>query len=99
MRPFACGTCRSLIFFQNSSCLTCGSTLVFRRTEEAKRRLVHQLNNLGLPTTYRLEDLQHGLGFDGPPHQRQLVSMGKDNEYPFGLRPTVLENCASCTSS
>jgi hypothetical protein len=32
MRAFACGTCRSLVFFENFSCVTCGSALGFDRT-------------------------------------------------------------------
>ena len=32
MRPFACGTCRSLIFFENFRCVTCGSALGYDRT-------------------------------------------------------------------
>jgi hypothetical protein len=109
MRPFACGTCRSLVFFENFQCVTCDSLLGFDRahadlvvipdpgprcanhdladcnwladpgrtdglcgscaltrtrpadsdraalaafaaTEAAKRRLVFQLDHLGLPT-------------------------------------------------
>jgi hypothetical protein len=36
----------------------------FARTEAAKRRLVYQLDHLGLPTTARDEDAVHGLAFD-----------------------------------
>jgi hypothetical protein len=136
LRAFACGTCRSLIFFENSVCITCGSALgfarelgelvvlrreagtlsyrtaagatlrpcanldlaqcnwlaegtypnglcgscqltrtraadgdeaglrAFARTEVAKRRLVFQLDALGLPTTARSADPAHGLAFD-----------------------------------
>jgi hypothetical protein len=32
MRPFACATCRSLVFFENFRCLTCDSQLGFDRT-------------------------------------------------------------------
>ncbi len=31
MRAFACGTCRSLVFFENSRCITCGSGLAYDR--------------------------------------------------------------------
>src|SRR6185437_6466840 len=110
MRPFACATCRSVVFFENFRCVTCASQLGFDRaaadlvvldgsaprcansgiadcnwladpasagglcgscaltrtrpndsdtaamaafaaTEAAKRRLVVQLDHLGLPTT------------------------------------------------
>lgn len=36
----------------------------FARTEAAKRRLIFQLDYLGLPTTPRAEDPDHGLTFD-----------------------------------
>jgi hypothetical protein len=36
----------------------------FARTEFAKRRLLFQLDALGLPTTPRTEDPEHGLAFD-----------------------------------
>jgi hypothetical protein len=36
----------------------------FARTEAAKRRLVYQLDSLGLPTTSRTVDPEHGLAFD-----------------------------------
>jgi hypothetical protein len=123
MHPFACGTCRSLVFFENFMCVTCGSRLGFDRgaaqlvvldqssrrctnreiarcnwladpassaglcgsceltrtrpndadtaglaafaaTEAAKRRLVFQLDHLGLSTTPRTVDAEHGLAFD-----------------------------------
>ena len=31
VRPFACGTCGSLVFFENDRCVTCGSPLAFDR--------------------------------------------------------------------
>src|SRR6476469_1525828 len=123
VRPFACGTCQSLLFFENFRCVTCGSLQGFDRaradlvvldessrrcsnhdiadcnwladpsspgglcgscaltctrpadgdvaglasfaaTESAKRRLVYQLDRLGLPTTPRTEDPVNGLAFD-----------------------------------
>ncbi|WP_375477764.1 putative zinc-binding metallopeptidase [uncultured Jatrophihabitans sp.] len=132
MRAFACGTCRSLVFFDNDRCLTCGSSLAYDRgrqdlvvvaadeprrcanrviancnwllddgpsavatgsaggrlcgscaltrtrpadddlagmaafalAEGAKRRLVYQLDHIGLPTTPRAVDPEHGLAFD-----------------------------------
>jgi hypothetical protein len=125
VRAFACPTCRSLVFFGNDRCITCGSWLAydrvtsdlvvvaedeprrcanrliaacnwlldppttpgglcgscrltrtrpsdddqpamtaFARTEAAKRRLVYQLDHLGLPTTSRADDPGHGLAFD-----------------------------------
>jgi hypothetical protein len=124
VRAFACGTCRSLVFFENDRCVTCGSWLAFdrsvadlavvpedeprrcanrriaacnwladrddpqglcgscrltltrprdedraamaafARTEGAKRRLVYQLDHLGLPITPRSVDPSHGLAFD-----------------------------------
>ncbi|CAN5642447.1 putative zinc-binding metallopeptidase [soil metagenome] len=135
MRAFACPHCSSLIFFQNSVCVTCNSALgfdraaatfvrleptpagvlghrsatgvpgyvcanldlagcnwlagspgglcdccsltrtrpadsdaeallAFARTERAKRRLLFQLDGLGLPTTPRSVDPAHGLAFD-----------------------------------
>ena len=136
MRPFACGTCRSLVFFENTSCETCGSMLgfdrgardlvvlseatpicanralidcnwiagapgelcssceltrtrpadsdaagmlAFRRTEEAKRRLVYQLDDLGLPTTPRTQDPDHGLAFDLLSSRFEPVTTGHDS--------------------
>ena len=38
--------------------------VAFARTEAAKRRLIYQLDSLGLPTTTREEDPEHGLAFD-----------------------------------
>ena len=136
MRAFTCAHCASLVFFENSVCVTCGSALgyvrdraelvvlspgpdglryhgpdgrilqpcanltraacnwlatadavdglcsccrltrtrpadsdtvgmaEFARTETAKRRLVFQLDALGLPTTPRAADPEHGLAFD-----------------------------------
>ena len=123
MRAFACGVCRSLVFFDNDRCVTCGSWLAYDRvagrprgrargratplrqpqdrelqlarrrpgadglcgccaltrtrpadadlprwrrsprTEAAKRRLVYQLDHLGLPTTPRRRP-ENGLAFD-----------------------------------
>ena len=133
MRAFACGTCRSLIFFENSVCITCRSPIgfhrptrqlvvltpqhrftdenqrayrpcanrelaqcnwlaevgaenglcscchltrtrpsdsdaealtAFARAEAAKRRLIYQIDSLGLPSTPRDVDPLHGLAFD-----------------------------------
>ncbi|MEO9139899.1 MAG: putative zinc-binding metallopeptidase [Jatrophihabitans sp.] len=125
MRAFGCPKCHSLLFFENSLCLTCHSPLAydrvtgdlvvlhdddprrrcansglakcnwlaepdapqglcgccwltrtrpadtdadglaaFVRTEAAKRRLLFQLDHLGLPTTPRSADPDHGLAFD-----------------------------------
>ena len=121
MRAFACDHCRSLIFFDNDRCFTCGHEQGFDRTagvlvsvensvllrcanaaligcnwlvadagtlchscrltrtrpadsdlaglaaftltESAKRRLVYQLDHLGLPTTPKVDD-PDGLAFD-----------------------------------
>ncbi len=41
-----------------------GAHAAFVRTEAAKRRLVFQLDHLGLPTTPRTHDDDHGLAFD-----------------------------------
>jgi hypothetical protein len=138
MRPFACGTCRSLVFFENFMCVTCGSRLGFDRgaaelivldagarrcanreiagcnwladpespdglcgccdltrtrpndadvaglaafasTEAAKRRLVFQLDHLGLPTTPRRVDPEHGLAFDLLSSASAPVTTGHDN--------------------
>lgn len=38
--------------------------LAFARTEQAKKRLVYTLDDLGLPTTPRSADPDHGLAFD-----------------------------------
>jgi hypothetical protein len=133
LRAFACGTCRSLIFFENSVCITCRSPIgfhrpslqlvvltpqlrfvnedgqtyqpcanrklaecnwlaeadaedglcsccrltrtrpsdsdvdalaAFARTEAAKRRLIYQVDSLGLPSTPRYVDPERGLAFD-----------------------------------
>lgn len=120
MRSFDCPTCRSLLFFENSLCLNCGSQVgyerksasfvlataeqrcenvelarcnwipdtpgtlcdcceltrtrpndydvealaAFARAEAAKRRLVYQLDDLGLPVLNRETDPQRGLAFD-----------------------------------
>jgi hypothetical protein len=136
LRAFTCAHCASLVFFENSVCVTCGSALgyvrergelmvltpgpaglsytgpkgsplrpcrnlavagcnwlaaagapdglctccqltrtrpadndkvgmaEFARTEKAKRRLVFQLDSLGLPTTSRIDDPEQGLAFD-----------------------------------
>ena len=138
VRPFACGTCRSLVFFDNFVCVTCGSRLGFDRpsaelvvlapdsrrcansriamcnwlaapddpaglcgccrltrtrpddgdegglaafaaTEGAKRRLVFQLDHLGLPTTPRRDDPERGLAFDLLSSARRPVITGHDN--------------------
>ncbi|MDP9118368.1 MAG: putative zinc-binding peptidase [Actinomycetota bacterium] len=150
MRAFSCGTCRSLIFFENSVCITCGSRLgfhrpssqlvvlandhevltyldedgrlyrpcanrklaecnwlaeqsaedglcdcceltrtrpadgdtvalaAFARTEAAKRRLVFQLDFLGLPTTSRTIDPERGLAFDLLSSTQGPVTTGHD---------------------
>lgn len=127
MRAFACGVCRSLVFFDNDRCVTCRSSLAYDRAaadlvvvaddaprhcvnrtiancnwliddagdaggdalcgcceltrtrpgdddpaglaafalaEAAKRRVVYQLDHLGLPTTPRRLDPHNGLAFD-----------------------------------
>jgi hypothetical protein len=123
VRPFACDTCQSLLFFENFRCVTCGSLQAFDRaradlvvldeparrcsnhdiavcnwladpsspdglcgscaltrtrpadgdvaglaafaaTESAKRRLIYQLDQLGLPTTPRSQHPDNGLAFD-----------------------------------
>jgi hypothetical protein len=142
VRAFACGTCRSLIFFDNFVCVTCGSQLAFDRvsadmvvldpaagpavrrcanheiavcnwladpespaglcgsctltrtrpadsdpvglaafaaTERAKRRLVYQLDHLGLPTTPRTVDPDQGLAFDLLSSAWEPVITGHDN--------------------
>jgi hypothetical protein len=138
VRAFACATCRSLVFFENDRCVTCGSCLAydrkaanlvvvpadeprrcanrsiaacnwladpdsagglcgcceltrtrprnddapaleaFKRTEAAKRWLVHQLDHLGLPTTPRTADPQHGLAFDLLSSRDEPVITGHD---------------------
>ena len=151
MRAFACGNCRSLIFFENSVCITCKSPIgyhrpsaqlvvlkrtdaglryvdetgveyrtcanqrlaecnwlarvdsedglcecceltrtrpddddtdalvAFARTEAAKRRLVFQLDWLGLPTTTRDQDPDHGLAFDLLSSRRGPITTGHDS--------------------
>jgi hypothetical protein len=151
LRAFACGNCRSLVFFENSRCITCGSALgfhrssaqlvvlnsdgsqlryvdagggtyrpcanlriaecnwlahvtapdglcaccaltrtrppnddvdalaAFARAEAAKRRLVFQLDFLGLPTRNRLEDAGHGLAFDLLSSRHAAVTTGHDS--------------------
>ena len=139
MRAFACDTCKSLVFFDNDRCFTCGSQLgfdrapatlvtlerpgrarcanyelagcnwladpdragglcgccrltrtrpadgdeaglaAFARTEAAKRRLVYQLDHLGLPTTPRAEDPEHGLAFDLLSSEQSPVTTGHDS--------------------
>jgi hypothetical protein len=148
---FACGHCRSLVFFENSVCITCGSAqgfhrasarlvvlhrngaelrytddagrayrpcanlriatcnwlaevgvdsglceccqltrtrppdsdvpalAAFARAEAAKRRLVFQLDQLGLPTTSRREDPEHGLAFDLLSSRRTAITTGHDS--------------------
>jgi hypothetical protein len=144
VRAFACGTCHSLIFFENSVCITCGSALGFHRpsesvvvldelaysgpdgrryvpcvnavvaecnwlaeegkglcpccaltrtrpgnddpvglaalarTEAAKRRLLFQLDELGLPTTPREADPEGGLAFDLLSSANGPVTTGHD---------------------
>jgi hypothetical protein len=151
LRAFACGTCRSLVFFENSICITCGSPLgfhrpsaqlvvlsqsgngesyldeagrsyrpcanhtiaqcnwladdtgvdglcdccqltrtrpadndapamtAFGRTEAAKRRLLFELDYLGLATTPRQQDPQHGLAFDLLSSAPGRVTTGHDS--------------------
>jgi hypothetical protein len=138
VRPFACGTCRSLVFFENFMCVTCGSRLGFDRaaaelivldqssqrcsnrliancnwlvdlvsaerlcgscaltrtrpddrdlvgmaafaaTEAAKRKLIFQLDHLGLPTTPRSKDPEHGLTFDLLSSSYEPVTTGHEN--------------------
>jgi hypothetical protein len=136
VRAFACGTCRSLVFFENDRCVNCKSWLAydraaqdlvvvaedeprrctnraiaqcnwladpdnaeglcgscaltrtrpndddtvgmaaFARTEAAKRRLVYQLDHLGLPTTPRRDDHDNGLAFDLLSSEHQNVITG-----------------------
>jgi hypothetical protein len=57
-----CGSCR-LTRTRPSDGDAAGMT-AFARTEAAKRRLVYQLDHLGLPTTSREDDPKHGLAFD-----------------------------------
>ncbi|SOD73409.1 hypothetical protein SAMN05892883_2702 [Jatrophihabitans sp. GAS493] len=151
MRAFSCDHCRSLIVFENSLCVTCGSALGFDReqselvvetstpqglrytrgdgtvllpcanldlascnwlavdgapdglcsgclltrtrpanddpaglltfaaAETAKRRLVYQLDVLGLPTTPRSVDPAHGLAFDLLSSAQGSVITGHDS--------------------
>jgi hypothetical protein len=151
LRAFACASCRSLIFFENSVCITCGSPLgfhrpsaqlvvlnredpgrrytdetgrvfrpcanlkiagcnwcadvdaeqglceccqltrtrpadddvagmsAFARAEAAKRRLLFQLDFLGLPTTSRQQDPEHGLAFDLLSSRRAAITTGHDD--------------------
>jgi hypothetical protein len=51
----------------------------FARTEQAKRRLLFQLDTLALPTTPRTVDPQHGLAFDLLSSGRQKVITGHDS--------------------
>jgi len=150
VRAFACPRCRSLVFFENSMCVTCGSALAFdrasaqivslvasgtrlvhvdgsgrefgpcanlasagcnwlaatgagedlcgcceltrtrppdedeeavaafARAEAAKRRLLFQLDGLGLPTTSRRVDPTRGLAFDLLSSRYQPVTTGHD---------------------
>ncbi|MCW2494354.1 putative zinc-binding metallopeptidase [Jatrophihabitans sp.] len=147
MRAFACGKCRSLIFFENSVCITCRSPIgfhrpsaqlvvlspdlrfdddgrtyrpcankkiaacnwlaeidaeeglcdccqytrtrpadddrqamqAFARTEAAKRRLIFQIDFLGLPSTTREEDPDHGLAFDLLSSKRSAITTGHNS--------------------
>jgi hypothetical protein len=150
VRAFACSTCHSLIFFENSVCITCGSALgfhratadlkvlaagpvglryteehgrtfrpcanrrlaecnwladvtaadglcdccrltrtrpadsdqaalaAFARTEAAKRRLLFQLDFLGLPSLGRDRDPERGLAFDLLSSTRNTITTGHD---------------------
>jgi hypothetical protein len=51
----------------------------FARTEAAKRRLVYQLDDLGLPVTSRATDPAHGLAFDLLSSADQAVVTGHDD--------------------
>jgi hypothetical protein len=51
----------------------------FAKTEAAKRRLVYQLDDLGLPVTSRVEDPQHGLAFDLLSSASRPVVTGHDD--------------------
>jgi hypothetical protein len=51
----------------------------FKRAEAAKRRLVFQLDHLGLPTTPRSADPEHGLSFDLLSSAQQPVTTGHAN--------------------
>ena len=150
MRAFACDVCSHLVFFENSVCVTCGSSLgysrdearvvaldpqtgtyvgpdgrvqrvcanlslaactwlvdvtsgrpglcdccrltrtrpanndvkglgAFARTEAAKRRLLFQLDALGLPVVGRDVDPQHGLAFDLLSSEHRSVITGHDD--------------------
>lgn len=137
MRAFACPSCRSLVFFENTRCVTCQSSLAYDRaageivvvtdenarcrnqmvagcnwlageelngycgscwltrtrpsgddagsqdsylrTEAAKRRLVYQLDHLGLPVTPRADDPEHGLAFDLLSSRDQKVITGHNS--------------------
>ncbi len=51
----------------------------FARTEAAKRRLVYQLDDLGLPVVSRAQDPAHGLAFDLLSSALQPVTTGHDD--------------------
>jgi hypothetical protein len=51
----------------------------FARTEAAKRRLVYQLDDLGLPVVSRAQDPEHGLAFDLLSSALQPVTTGHDD--------------------
>jgi hypothetical protein len=133
LRAFACPHCRALLFFENSVCVTCGSSVgysrdaaelvllspadgrfacansdiaacnwisaggglcpscaltrtrppdgdellpAFARAEAAKRRLVYQLDSLGLPITSRAADPAGGLAFDMLSSARGPITTG-----------------------
>jgi hypothetical protein len=51
----------------------------FALTEAAKRRLIYQLDHLGLPTTSRYVDPDHGLAFDLLSSKDEPVTTGHDS--------------------
>lgn len=53
--------------------------VAFARTETAKRRLIFQLDHLGLPTTARSEDPEKGLAFDLLSSSQEKVITGHDS--------------------
>ncbi|HZE66493.1 MAG TPA: putative zinc-binding metallopeptidase [Sporichthyaceae bacterium] len=135
MRAFTCPHCGALLFFENSQCLACGSTVGYdRRSGEfvlvppglrcanaeiaacnwtapgpdplcdccqltrtrpndadtagmaafvlaqgASRRLLYQLDDLGLPVRNRDVDPDHGLAFDLLSSLSEPVTTGHDN--------------------
>ncbi|PRY38699.1 zinc-binding metallopeptidase family protein [Umezawaea tangerina] len=133
MRSFTCPSCGNLLFFENYSCVVCGTAVgysrddralvalsgrqrcansvvagcnwlvdgedvlcdccaltrtrpadgvsaePFARAEAAKRRLLHQLDDLGLPVTPRTEDPDGGLAFDLLSSDQEHVVTGHAN--------------------